>query len=415
MILDKLERGVCFEGTDILIPWYTPMPSLKHYGNPEVIDKMSDRVVFMWKDKTLLESMSGWWSAYYYTFESEALFKSISLSYVGDSESIDAYCKHKEYLLSKLGPPNRQSEVGNEREVKWINNEGVYVYLILFEMHVLRCNLTIGINQQAIEKTSLKIGDTYAGGIVFYLDPGSECHGLVCAPYDQAKETDWEGAATFCKSLRLGGYSDWRLPSKDELYRMYMNLHTAGLGGFVKDYYWSSTEGASSNAWVAVLANGFSYVFSKRSAWRVRAVRSFGPTGITCLPDTCMRVRAVRSFGPTPKVVTREQQSCKLKIGDTYAGGIVFYLDTGGDCHGLVCAPYDQSPKIEWADAADLCRSLRLGNYADWRLPSRDELNQMYTNLHKAGLGGFANDWYCGFSDIDPGRRWPESINFGML
>ena len=42
MILDKLERGVCFEGTDILIPWYTPMPSLKHYGNPEVIN-MSDR------------------------------------------------------------------------------------------------------------------------------------------------------------------------------------------------------------------------------------------------------------------------------------------------------------------------------------------------------------------------------------
>ena len=275
MILDKLERGVCFEGTDILIPWYTPMPSLKHYGNPEVIDKMSDRVVFMWKDKTLLESMSGWWSAYYYTFESEALFKSISLSYVGDSESIDAYCKHKEYLLSKLGPPNRQSEVGNEREVKWINNEGVYVYLILFEMHVLRCNLTIGINQQAIEKTSLKIGDTYAGGIVFYLDPGSECHGLVCAPYDQAKETDWEGAATFCKSLRLGGYSDWRLPSEYELNQMYLNLYKAGLGGFASIYYWSSTREVINYVLFGHSGIGFQYNSDKGSTGYVRPVRAF--------------------------------------------------------------------------------------------------------------------------------------------
>jgi hypothetical protein len=145
MIWDKLERGVCFEGTDILIPWYTPMPSLKHYGNPEVIN-MSDRVVIIWNDKTLLEGISGWWSAFYYTFESENLFKSISLSYVGDSESKDAYCKHKEYLLSKLGPSNMQSQDGDEKEVKWINNEGVFVYLILFEMHVFRCNLTIGIS-----------------------------------------------------------------------------------------------------------------------------------------------------------------------------------------------------------------------------------------------------------------------------
>src|SRR5579863_3529104 len=96
------------------------------------------------------------------------------------------------------------------------------------------------------------------------------------------------------------------------------------------------------------------------------------------------------------------QQSFKLKIGDTYAGGIVFYLDTtGGGCQGLVCAPHDQSDGIRWDEAVALCKSLRIGGYSDWRLPSKDELMQMHTNLHKAGLGGFASAVYWSSVEAD--------------
>jgi len=132
----------------------------------------------------------------------------------------------------------------------------------------------------------------------------------------------------------------------------------------------------------------------------------------------------------------------ELKIGDKYAGGIIFWLDGNGG--GLVAAPSDQAAAhwgcvginipfaagtaigkgyvntfhiyqdcTEEGIAAQICIELNLGEYSDWWLPNKDELNAMYLNLHQQGLGGFANDYYWSSTEDDNYDAWGQSFHQG--
>jgi hypothetical protein len=154
------------------------------------------------------------------------------------------------------------------------------------------------------EKSSFTIGQDYQGGKIAYID-ATGLHGLIAAPLDQSSSIFWHyynsvitsangtgmgtgnsntstiitfygsenNAARICYDLELGGYSDWFLPSKDELNLLYLNR--ASIGNFANESYWSSTEKNSFFSWQQHFGDGTQISFDKSNTYHVRAVRLF--------------------------------------------------------------------------------------------------------------------------------------------
>jgi len=117
-----------------------------------------------------------------------------------------------------------------------------------------------------------------AGGWIFY-DKGTTSDGwryLEAAPSDLDVRMKWDDAVDATRGYTAGGYSDWRLPSKDELNWMYENLHEEGIGGFAGyDPYWSSSEDYSYGVWSQYFGNGSQSTKGRYDNARVRAIRAF--------------------------------------------------------------------------------------------------------------------------------------------
>jgi hypothetical protein len=71
------------------------------------------------------------------------------------------------------------------------------------------------------------VQETQARG--FWTDPST---GLMWTARDNGKDVNWKKAMKYCRELRLGGYSDWRLATIGELGEIYdKDANAPGLAG----------------------------------------------------------------------------------------------------------------------------------------------------------------------------------------
>jgi len=129
----------------------------------------------------------------------------------------------------------------------------------------------------------------------------------------------------------------------------------------------------------------------------------------------------------------------EIYLGQSYAGGRVFYIDATGE-HGLVCTPVSIG-NFTWGcngtsiatsidfgtgeintaaivafctetnTAARACDTLNYNGYSDWYLPSLNELNLVYNNIGKFGV--ILNTPYWSSSECGAGYAYYSSGGYG--
>jgi hypothetical protein len=115
------------------------------------------------------------------------------------------------------------------------------------------------------------VGDTGPGGGTVFLVEGNT--------YWEVSRNlgshNWNAAKNVASSFRGEGFSDWYLPSKEELNFIYLNLQKARIMNLGTDYYWSSSELTDRSAWVQRFSDGNPDYYFKVDTHSVRAVRAF--------------------------------------------------------------------------------------------------------------------------------------------
>lgn len=209
---------------------------------------------------------------------------------------------------------------------------------------------------------------------------------LLYAAYGTSNTTTSPSYLAYNYSILEGGvtYDDWFIPSKDELYKLYLNK--AAIGNFsetgtAEAVYWSSNycNGNSGAGQYVRFTDGFISCNGTENSYRVRLVRYFTIDGVTSLTaDTfngnlngnatsatnvsgvvaianggtgaTTATGAINALLPTQasasgKVLTSDGTNVSWSspggnthyVGESYGGGIVFFTYDNG-AHGLIVA-----------------------------------------------------------------------------
>ena len=228
---------------------------------------------------------------------------------------------------------------------------------------------------------------------------------------DSGKAETWKEALSYCENLEYAGFSDWRLPNKNELVTLIDHSKlgsdvVSSFPGMKADVFWSSTS-AGEYKWVVDMTDGTAYTFNGKTAGGFYIMRhSELPISVRCVRsklDEKTEIPACNESGVAP---------CKAADGTVWSSVIYpeIFVDfdkskissyNGGGC--LNCRNNTRSTDdgvYSW-DIAEMCRNLREKDSHNWRLPTIDEIRSIVTTekLKKGGSCGITNECFeesCG-------------------
>ncbi|MDE7377700.1 MAG: DUF1566 domain-containing protein [Paraprevotella sp.] len=139
-------------------------------------------------------------------------------------------------------------------------------------------NTTYFARTYAIHETDIIYGNTINFSEADYIILSTA--GIMIQKYDLNSGTDWETASQLCSSSNLGGYTDWRLPTRGECKAIYQTLQQGSQlnidtnqSYWTADYYYSSYYYRYYYYYINY-KNGSIDNTTKDASLRVRAVRT---------------------------------------------------------------------------------------------------------------------------------------------
>lgn len=241
--------------------------------------------------------------------------------------------------------------------------------------------------------------------------------GLVWAAKDNGKRVSWHRATKYCRNLRLGGNSDWRLATINELeglvyLRAYATEHVGSSdilhwkgdlqvnGGLqlTGDRQWSSSplidvDGRPDKAHY--------WYFDFRTGRREKGFEDIaeGDTAYSlCVRDS----GAVRSTSSNPSAqsTAHSPSENEKSMNETQSSA-----DWTDPVSGLMWAASDNGRDVNLGEAMKYCRELRLEQFPDWRLATIEELESLRRpNFVATGPANQQGDPFAAY-------RLPEEIS----
>jgi uncharacterized protein (TIGR02145 family) len=282
-----------------------------------------------------------------------------SATLYGEVVSANGAVVERGFVLDTLPQPTTDdilvsggTQLGTFNEVKnGLTSNGKTYYV---RSYLLTSNDTTYSNQLSFttgaSSSFLSVGQTYQGGIIFYLADGGQSGLIVTAAnigtaqygcsgteISSTSKGLWSGkqntdaimascnvsnnAAALCANLVHQGYDDWYLPSWDEVIAMRQNLYANGIGGFqMHGSIWTSSEVSSDLAlaydWSCLSYLGKSYTLG------VRAVRAFTlNTSTATTPVLAITGTSSNSFNSlsVTGTISNTQENKVFEIGVVYS------------------------------------------------------------------------------------------------